>query len=290
MEEQTSNQPYKCYLCGQSEIEKIEGRVRNDESLDVLRCKNCSLVFLSSFEHICDCFYEENGMFGGSKIETDRWLQITKNDDDRRFNFLKKTVTGKKILDFGCGNGGFLSRAKASAQKVVGIEVQKSLQEFYDQNNLEIYADIEQVKNKFDLITMFHVLEHIKDPINLLKKLESKLTANGEIIIEIPNSNDALISIYKNKAFMDFTYWSCHLYLFNEKTLSTIIKKAGYKINYLKHVQRYGVANHLWWQVKKKPGGHNKLNFLNCKFLNKLYENVLASKKATDTIIASISK
>lgn len=282
-----------CYLCGSSEFEKLDGKVRDNETLDVLQCKNCSLVFLSSFEHICDNFYEEDGMFGGENcknIDIKNWLKTTKEDDKRRYDFLKKEIKDKKILDFGCGNGGFLLNAQKIAQKVAGVELQKCLQNFFEQKKLEVYSDINQLTEKFDFVTLFHVLEHIKDPIELLKSIGSKLEENGEIIIEVPNSNDALITLYKNYSFMNFTYWSCHLFLFNEATLSEIVKKAGYKINYLKHVQRYGFANHLWWQFMKEPGGHKKLWFLNWGFLNRWYEKSLASVKATDTIIVSISK
>lgn len=279
-----------CYLCGCNEFEKLEGKVRDNPELEVLQCKNCSLVFLSSFDHICECFYEDDGMFGGESINAKKWLKQTEDDDKRRYNFLKKEIKGKEVLDFGCGNGGFLSRAKKSADKVVGVELQKSLKDFYEKRNLEVYSDISDIGEQFDLITMFHVLEHIKDPIEILKQLSSKLGENGEIIIEVPNSNDALLTIYKNYWFMNFTYWGCHLYLFNEKTLTDIVEKAGFKINYLKHVQRYGFSNHLWWQFMKGPGGHKKLWFLNCRLLNHWYEKSLASLKATDTIIVSVSK
>lgn len=279
-----------CYLCGCDEAEKLDGVVRDNPALEVLQCKNCSLVFLSSFEHIKDGFYENDGMFGGSSVDVKKWLESTKDDDKRRFKFLKKEIKDKKVLDFGCGNGGFLINAQKTSQKAAGIELQKSLAEFYAEKGLEVASDIEHISEKFDFITMFHVLEHIKDPTEILQKLGSKLTPDGQIIIEVPNSNDALISIYKNYSFMNFTYWSCHLYLFNEQTLSSIIENAGFKLNYLKHVQRYSFTNHLWWQFFKKPGGHKKLWFLNCKVLNHFYEKSLARLNATDTIIASISK
>jgi len=284
----------KCYLCGHSDFEKLDGIVRDNPELDVLRCKNCSLVTLSSFEHICDCFYENDGMFGGENVDVNKWLDRTKDDDKRRFNFLKREIKDKKVLDFGCGNGGFLLNAKKITKKVAGIELQKSLVAFHAEKDLEVFTDIERIPEdshyEFDFITMFHVLEHIKNPIELLQKLGSKLAPKGQIIIEVPNADDALISIYKNYSFMNFTYWSCHLYLFNERTMLDLVEKAGFEVKYLKHVQRYGVTNHFWWQFFKKPGGHKKLWFLNFKLFDYLYEKSLASLKATDTIIVSISK
>ena len=117
-----------CYLCGHSDFEKLDGIVRDNPELEILKCKNCSLVFLSSFEHISDCFYEEDGMFGGlhgGKLDVKKWLGQSKDDDNRRFNFLKKELKDKKVLDFGCGNGGFFTKAKTIAKKVLGIELQK---------------------------------------------------------------------------------------------------------------------------------------------------------------------
>jgi len=274
----------KCYLCGGNNFKKLEGNVRDNSSLDVLCCENCSLVFLSSFEHIDENFYENDGMHGGN-VDVKMWRKQTKDDDNRRFKFLKKQIKNKTIMDFGCGNGGFLTFAKIVAKKAVGVELQKAQEDFYKKNNLEVFFNIDGISDKFDFITLFHVLEHLKDPIAMLKKLGSKLNKNGEIIIEVPNSNDALLSLYKNEAFMNFTHWSCHLFLFNEQTILDTVKQAGFKVNYIKHVQRYGFCNHLYWQIRKKPGGPKKL-----WFVNKLYEKSLAQLKATDTIIVSISK
>ena len=287
------NEQEICYLCGHNEFEKLDGIVRDNPDLDILKCKNCSLVFLSSFEHICENFYENDGMFGGTfggSQKLKKWLKETKDDDSRRFNMLKKEIKGKKVLDFGCGNGGFLTRAKKIVQRAVGIELQKSVGDFHNQNGLEVHQNVDKVEEKFDYITLFHVLEHLKDPIELLQTIGKKLTSEGQMIIEVPNANDALISLYKNPWFMRFTYWSCHLYLFDEQTLLEVAKKAGFKVNYLKKVQRYGLANHIWWQFAKKPGGHKKLWFLNCKILNKLYEKSIATLNATDTLIISVSK
>lgn len=287
----------ECYLCGNKEFEKLEGTVRDNKDLEVLKCKNCSLVFLSSFEHICEDFYSEDGMFGGGgkcgeNVDVQNWLEQTKDDDVRRYNFLKGKCKGKNVLDFGCGNAEFLRLIKPIASQVAGIELQKSMQEYYKKIGIKVYSDIDEIPKGFhpNVITMFHVLEHLKDPVEMLKKLGDKLAHAGEIIIEVPQSEDALLTLYKNKAFMDFTYWSCHLYLFNEATLRNLVARAGFKINYLKHVQRYGFANHLYWQIAKKPGGHKKLWFLNWSWLNKLYEKSLAKIGATDTIVVSISK
>jgi hypothetical protein len=55
--------------------------------------------------------------------------------------------------------------------------------------------------------------------------LTSLLNEDGEIIIEVPSSEDALLTLYKNASFSKFTYWSQHLFLFNQQTISELVKK-----------------------------------------------------------------
>ena len=55
---------------------------------------------------------------------------------------------------------------------------------------------------------MFHVIEHLKDPVNLLKKASHFLKDDSKIFLEIPNADDVLLSLYKSKDFSKFTYTS----------------------------------------------------------------------------------
>ncbi len=93
---------------------------------------------------------------------------------------------------------------------------------------------------------MFHVLEYIPEPKSILGKLSEMLTDNGQIIVEVPNANDALLTLYKSKPFSSFTYWSCHLFLFTAKTLQMLFDQMNLKVNYIKQIQRYPISNHLY--------------------------------------------
>jgi len=137
---------------------------------------------------------------------------------------------------------------------------------------------------KFDIITLFHVIEHLPRPKVLLAKLKNLLTKNGKIIIETPNSDDALISLYKNKSFMDSTFWSCHLFLFNQKTLEETAKQSGLQLDSITQIQRYPLANHLHWLAKSKPNGHQEWAFLDSKKINALYEKQLRLLGMCDTL------
>jgi len=277
----------KCYLCSGEEHKKREGKVRDLDNVDVLECQNCSLVFLSSFSHMKDDFYQNGDMH--SKIELEKWREITKNDDIRRFDFVKRKIKNKKILDFGSGNAGFLALVKLIAQDAVGLEIDETFSEYFKKHHFNIIKNLKDTDEKFDIITMFHVMEHLQHPKDVLKDLAKKIKSDSEIIIEVPNSNDVLLRVYKNKGFQNFTYWGCHLFLYNEKTLKKLFEDSAYKINYVKHIQRYGLANHLYWLIKNKPNGHNVWKMLDVWFLNKFYGAILSLFKITDTIIVSVS-
>jgi 2-polyprenyl-3-methyl-5-hydroxy-6-metoxy-1,4-benzoquinol methylase len=279
-----------CYLCGKSKFKKRRGKVRDNPSLKILECTSCGLVFLSSFSHISDGFYESSGMHGDSKVDIESWLKDTSKDDNRRFHSLRQLIKNRSVLDFGCGNAGFLIRAKKVAKRAEGVEPEIDLKQHFKREKLRVFSNLDNASGNFDTITLFHVLEHIPDPRTILLALSEKLSKNGQLIIEVPNSNDALLTIYNNREFSRFTYWSCHLFLFNNFTLSMLARQAGLKINYIKQVQRYPLSNHLYWLARGKPGGHQKWDFLDSRQLNAAYEKKLASIGCCDTVLASFSK
>jgi len=279
-----------CYLCGSSKHLKRPGKVRDDAGLEIYECCECGLVFLSRGEH-SPYFYERGGMHGGEPQPIEEWLRETDWDDERRFRYLSQQLTNRDVLDFGCGAGGFLFKARAKARYVMGIELEKRLHEHFKNNGLDVVQSIKEIApdQRFDLITAFHVIEHLQDPAATLKQLATRLRGKGEIVIEIPSSADALLTLYESAPFSEFTYWSCHLYLFNASNLPLLAKRAGLRLKYIRHIQRYPLSNHLYWLAKGKPGGHQIWGFLDSKELSTAYEAQLAAIGKTDTLIASLT-
>lgn len=279
----------KCNLCNSQNYKKRKGTVRDNKNLEIFECCDCGLVFLSESNHIDENFYENSNMH--QSFDFYKWRNETLIDDTRRYEFLKNSLINKKVLDFGSGNGGFLKLTKNISKKVLGVELEKAVIPFYKEESICIENNLDNINDKFDVITSFHVIEHIKEPFEILNKLKNLLEDNGKLIIEVPNANDALLTIYENEAFSNFTYWSCHLYLYTHHTLSLLAKQSGFEVEFIKHIQRYPLSNHLYWLSKNKPGGHEKWgNFFDSNELAKAYENQLASLGATDTIIACLKK
>jgi 2-polyprenyl-3-methyl-5-hydroxy-6-metoxy-1,4-benzoquinol methylase len=283
----------KCILCNDANSYTVihEG-TRDNPNINVLKCKKCELVYLSSETHIKKNFYEKSGMYNNN-VNVEVRLDETKQDDERRFEMIKNKIgSNSSLLDFGCGAGGFLKRVKEITNNVNGIEIEKAARDYIKKYiKIKTYRKIDDLigKYKFDYITIFHVLEHLKNPIDYLKKMKTILNKNGNIIIEVPNADDALLKLYRCKSFEEFTYWSCHLYLFNNKTISHLISKAGYKIKMLKQIQRYPVSNHLYWLAKDQAAGHKIWDFLNSEKIILEYEKLLSNMSMCDTIVVYLA-
>jgi hypothetical protein len=132
---------------------------------------------------------------------------------------------------------------------------------------------------------MVHVIEHLPDPLSILSALRKSLTRDGRLIVETPNADDALLTRYQCKAFSEFTYWSCHLFLYNCLTLTTLLGKAGYAVEETRQFQRYPCANHLYWLAHGKPAGQEQWLDLVDPGLDAAYARVLADQGQCDTII-----
>ena len=272
-----------CYLCNLPDFRVRKGAVRDDPSLQIIECTNCGLVALSSLQHIQDGHYEDSGMHGDALPSIESWLRDTEQDDQRRFEMLKSVLVNRRVLDFGCGAAGFLRKAQALAAEVAGVEPESRVREYWG-DSIALYGGLE------DLITAFHVVEHLHDPRAMLKELATRLKDQGRLVIEVPSSEDALLTLYENDAFQRFTYWSQHLFLFSAETLCRLATQAGLRVVSIQQFQRYPLSNHLHWLSRNRPGGHQHWSFLDTPALTEAYAASLAAIGKCDTLIAHLEK
>lgn len=208
-------------------------------------------------------------------------------DDLRRANQFKNILKNKNVLDFGCGWGGFLRNIQ-NYKSLNGVELRKECIGYVRRNikKINISNNINSFKRKFDIITAFHVLEHIPYQLETIRILKSKLKPKGKIIIEVPHAEDFLILQDELKEFKTFTFWSEHLILHTVKSLKTILSKSGFKKINIQFYQRYNFSNHLGWFLKRKPGGQNFYKNIINEELNYAYCENLKKIGQTDTLIA----
>jgi 2-polyprenyl-3-methyl-5-hydroxy-6-metoxy-1,4-benzoquinol methylase len=224
------------------------------------------MVQLDNTSYNTESNYEEGGMLKDNysisadqteNLTWDVWLKNTEVDDDRRYKDLKKLCEGKSVLEFGCGNGGFLRRIKNVAASVAGVELMEEARSNIEKEGIPAYKTMDEIdrKLKYDVICMFMVIEHLNNPDEILKKIYDSLKENGIFVCETVNADDALISKYHSSEFENFTYWSEHVLLFNSDTLEHLINRNGFQTVINTQIQRYSLGNHLYWLSNGKPGG-----------------------------------
>lgn len=131
-----------CYLCNSTSFTTRKGKVRDAPDMKILECTVCGLVTLSSFDHIQAGFYEDSGMHGVEPTSIIAWLKNTDWDDQRRFDMVEAMLPNKRLLDFGCGAGGFLNKAQQLAETVAGIELELRVQKHWH-DQITIYPSVE---------------------------------------------------------------------------------------------------------------------------------------------------
>ena len=160
-----------------------------------------------------------------------RMSKINKRKVEQVLKVLKNK--NKKLLDFGCGDGGFLKVCKSYGMKnLSGIDIKYSSKEKF--NNMSFFHSLNDLNksHKFDCITLWGVLEHLNEPIKFLKLVSTFLKRGGHIILEVPNSDSFLmnyVAIHQKK-LNRFLEPGRHLYFFSKKFLEILSNKLHMKL------------------------------------------------------------
>ena len=280
-------------VCDEKAIEEYYPRVRDRDDIAIMRCKKSGVIFTSTSRHMDLSHYSEKHEFPHYWKEDNRQRALVDSfaDDSRRKDQFLSLVSNKAWIDVGCGAGGVLDLLRPFAGKVVAVEPQKRALDALKKADYEAYSDISEVPGSdFDVITLFHVFEHLTDPLALLKIAHDKLKAGGKIIIEVPHAHDFLFAYLDLEEFKKFTFWSEHLVLHNRRSLTAFLDRSNFRNIVISGFQRYNLANHLHWLKEKKPGGHIKWNVLATEQLDSAYADMLRKIDMTDTLVAIAEK
>jgi len=237
-------------------------------------------------------YYQNNCKFNSRKSETRQGaLAAALEDTERRKKQLSGMVTNKSWLDVGTGNGGVLAALSPFARKAVAVEPKTISREVLIEEGYEVYSTIEDiVYDEFEVVTLFHVFEHLTNPLEILQLIWNKMQPGGYVVIEVPHANDFLLSFLNLECFKDFTFWSEHIILHTRKTLEVFLDKVHFVDIVTKGYQRYPLANHLYWLGEQKPGGHNQWSVLRNRNIDSAYSELLSNLDMNDTLIAYARK
>ena len=172
-----------------------------------------------------------------------------------------------------------------------GIELDQAASEFLASEGMSVWSDLEQMpearRGEIQVVTMFHVLEHLPDPRLFLRDAIEALPNARLFVIEVPCSEDPLLTLYKCETFSHFTYWSHHEQLHSKQSLERLLASL-FDEREVTRLQRYGLGNHLGWLSRGKPGGQVELAWLDGSPADADYRLRVVGQNFSDTLWAVV--
>jgi 2-polyprenyl-3-methyl-5-hydroxy-6-metoxy-1,4-benzoquinol methylase len=149
-----------------------------------------------------------------------------------KLNIISKFVSRGTLLDYGCGTGMFLNVCQKAGWNSFGIEPDEGARNLASEMSLKLFSDKKQIQHltnhTFDVITLWHVLEHVTDLRETLSFFNETLSKNGVLIIALPNYTSFDANYYKE-------FWAAydvprHLYHFSFETIQKLLSQFEFKL------------------------------------------------------------
>ncbi len=236
-----------CPVCGSPDISKFiiaKDYTVSQKEFAIFHCANCQLRFTQDApdETAIGNYYKSENYISHSNTSkglVNRIYQFVRKRANRQKRKLIERVTGIKngnLLDIGSGTGYFAAEMKNSGWLVTGLEP--------DADARKIAADVNKINlsssdklfqlpaNSFDVISLWHVLEHVHDLKNYIRQFKILLKEKGKLFVAVPNYTSHDAEIYNE-------YWAAydvprHLYHFSPASMKYLMEGEGLKIDEIK--------------------------------------------------------
>jgi 2-polyprenyl-3-methyl-5-hydroxy-6-metoxy-1,4-benzoquinol methylase len=223
-----------CYNCGSTEIitSFVVNRFRH------VRCKNCNMVYVSPRlkRSIVDTLYNENYYTEFYKIKLIPAIDYRRNVlAVNKYNQIARYFNQPgRVLDIGSGLGEVLSVFQENGWDSTGIEFNTFAADYSRREfslniiNRNIY-DFDS-SEKYDVIMLWGVLEHLSEPIKILEKVHELLTDSGILLLEVPSADSVLVRYYERtqKHVNRIIEGDRHIMLFSVQGFMGMTEKAGF--------------------------------------------------------------
>ena len=229
-----------CPVCNKSNFSKhLESKdfSVSKESFVVVSCDTCDFHFTNprpSDENLGKYYISDHYISHNNTRRTlfEKIYQLVRRIAiNGKFRLISTFFRSGRILDVGCGTGDFLNKCKSKNWETKGVEPSEIARNQAINNHkldVEESTDLSKLEGEFDIITMWHVLEHVPNLNETLVQFNQLLSKKGKIIIAVPNLESYDAKYYKE-------YWAAydlpiHLYHFSKKSICTLFEKHGFSL------------------------------------------------------------
>ncbi len=223
----------KCCVCGNTNPSEFKIKFKR-ENFDVLECTKCSFNFIPPFYRNQIKYHQyKNSDVTQAVRSGNNWVKIQRHK--LRFKLIQKYVKSGSVFDLGAGWGHFMLAGKELGYDVYGIEISEQPY-LYCKNDLQLpvdHIDFFEMSNdrKFDVITMWDVLEHIDKADTFINKCAQVNKPGGYLVLQVPQIDSYFAKKHKEK-------WKMmgldHVNYFSKKTITQLLSNYGYEVQTIK--------------------------------------------------------
>ncbi|MDD3739099.1 MAG: class I SAM-dependent methyltransferase [Lentimicrobiaceae bacterium] len=232
----------KCPICNNNKLSewlKTKDYFLTDEEFVITQCESCGFKFTNpqpEEENLYKYYETENYISHSQKNQSgiiSKLYNFVKIFNTKsKYKTIKKYIDKGSLLDIGAGNGYFANYMKTKNWQVDGVEPNITARKYAQDNFLielkdEDFLD-ETEHKKYDVITMWHVLEHVSKLSERITQISRLIKNNGKIFIAVPNINSKDAEFYKK-------YWAGldtprHLWHFSEKDIKNLLQNTDLQL------------------------------------------------------------
>lgn len=224
-----------CIICGSSSVGLLYTRTKSG---GIWQCQKCKFAWVGN--KTVDQMRLE-GVDERLREESISEQSLRERTFQRRLDLIRAYQKSGRLLDVGCALGFFLSLAQKQGFESYGLEANSKTALFAKNQlglkNIQVgYLENASYPNEFfDVVTLFHVIEHLSDPVRQLKAITKWIRRGGLLVVETPNFSSWLRKLMGPK-WRQFLH--NHFYFFSPRNLLSLLEKQGFEILLMKSAGR----------------------------------------------------
>ncbi len=269
-----------CPICDHTSfVEVMRGKdfTVSHDYFTIVECSNCRMQFTNPIPYVYDIgrYYKSESYISHSSTNSGLinkiYQRVRKYTLKRKLWLVQGLTKGKNVLDIGAGTGHFLNELSYAGFHAIGLEpdddARKFAEDTFDVNIHPLDRLYREEKNSYDVITMWHVLEHVYNLKKDVTQIVDILKPNGSLVIAVPNRNSHDAKYYKE-------FWAAydlpiHLYHFTPQDISNLFDQFGMEVKEI-HPMKFD-SFYVSMLSEKYKGGN---------FVKAMYRGVISNLKA----------